>query len=354
MSRHIDQTRRAIEFGSPEYIPMELVDIPHIYDAYDTLNREEVIIPAGAENFDAAWCTYHWTFKYLGKNEQDEPLRIDEWGCKQTIPHEKSGAYAVVEKPLPADTVTMEDVLNHPWPDPQQADGFFETRRKIIEEHYSDRWITGFLDPGPFLVAFNLFGYDGLLTKLHDDLDVVKEVLRRIHEYQKALVPKFKEMGAHMINIIDELAGTAGMMFSPEIWREHFRPMLADLLATIHKHGMYTSILLDGNISKIMPDLMEMELDQQFFAQPSCVGIEKIAKFTRGKRNVKLAVDMMGAMATGTAQQIKAQVDEYVTQFNTDKGGLIFQAFRWHRPEYAAQRVKAQIEAMNAYRPNAK
>lgn len=347
MSRHVDAMKRAIEFQSPPCVPVELVDVPYLYDAYDTAASERVTIPEGAEDFDSAWCTYHWTFKYQGKNEAGEPIRRDEWGCTQIIPNDDRCAYSVIDRP---ELASMDAVKAYPWPDPEKTNAFFVSRRNIIKQRYPDRFVCGFLDPGPFLTAFNLLGYDGLLMALCDNLAMVKLVLQRIFDYQIALVPKFKEMGAHMINIIDEVAGTTGMMFSREIFRAHFIPMYDRLLAAIHKHGMYTSILLDGNIQAILPDLMKMGLDQLFFAQPLSTGMDVIAECCRGKRCVKMAVDMMATLAGGTCSEIEAEVDEMVNKFHTDKGGLVFQALRWYRPEYEATRVKAQIDAMNKYR----
>ena len=62
---------------------------------------------------------------------------------------------------------------------------------------------------------------------------------------------------------------------------------------------------------------------------------------------------MMVTLAGGTRAEIEAEVDNMVDKFHTDKGGLIFQALRWHRPEYDAARVAAQIDAMNKYRRGA-
>jgi hypothetical protein len=111
MSTHIDTMKRAIEFGSPPTIPMELVDVPFLYDAYGTQDPAGVTVPAGAENFDSAWCTYHWTFKDAGVNADNEPLRIEEWGCRQVVPHDEGVAYTVVEKPGFA---SFADVAAHP------------------------------------------------------------------------------------------------------------------------------------------------------------------------------------------------------------------------------------------------
>ncbi len=346
-STHIDTMKRAIEFGSPAYIPMELVDVPFLYNAYGTLDPAAVLVPAGAENFDSAWCTYHWTFADRGVTEKGEPIRQDEWGCTQIVPADTGTAYSVIAKP---ELHTLAEVDAHPWPDPALTQAFFESRKRIVETHYPDRFICGFIDPGPFLVAFNLLGYDGLLMALHDNIELVRAVLRRILDYQKALVPGFAAMGAHMICVIDEIAGSGGLMFAPELFREHFRCLFDELFAEIHKHGMYTSLLLDGNITRILTDVADMDLDQVFFAQPLSTGLDTIAETFAGTRCVKMSVDMMVTLAEGTPAQIAAEVDAVAKRFASARGGLVFQAMRWHRPEYAPQRVDAQVGAMNGYR----
>ena len=61
---------------------------------------------------------------------------------------------------------------------------------------------------------------------------------------------------------------------------------------------------------------------------------------------------MMDTLATGTRRD-RGGGGRVRGQASTPRGGLVFQALRWHRPEYAAHRVEAQIEAMNKYHPPA-
>jgi uroporphyrinogen-III decarboxylase len=247
----------------------------------------------------------------------------------------------------------MDKVLSHPWPRPEGTDAFFDVRKAIVQRHYPDRFINGFIDPGPLLVAFELLGYEGLMIRLMEEPDVVGKVLRRVVDYQKALIPRFRQMGAHMITIIDEIAGAAGLMFSPEVFRRDFIGLYEELIAETHRNGMYASLLLDGNISAILPDLLKLDIDVHLFAQPHSTGLDVLQECFQGRRAVKLAVDMMKTMVTGTPAEIANEVDDYVRRFHTNRGGLIFQALRWHRPEYDPLRVRAQIAAMNRHRPGA-
>jgi hypothetical protein len=177
--------------------------------------------------------------------------------------------------------------------------------------------------------------------------------MRRIVDYQKALVPRFREMGAHMVSIIDEIAGSGGLMFSPEIFRAHLVGLYRELLDEIHSQGMYTSLLLDGNVTAILPDLMALPVDVQLFVQPHATGLETLRDCFHGRRAVKLSVDMMETLVHGTEKQISEEVDRYVELFHTPRGGLIFQALRWHRPSNDPVRVRAQVAAMNRHRRGA-
>jgi uroporphyrinogen-III decarboxylase len=191
------------------------------------------------------------------------------------------------------------------------------------------------------------------MVRMVEEPEAVREVLRRIVDYQKALVARFRAMGAHMVTIIDEIAGAGGLMFSPDVFRRDFLGLYAEIIDETHRQGMYTSLLLDGNITPILPDLMKLDIDVQLFVQPHSTGLDTIQECFHGKRAVKLAVDMMETLVKGSPGEIAAEVDDYVRRFHTPKGGLIFQALRWHRPEYDAVRVKAQIDAMNRHRPGA-
>jgi hypothetical protein len=153
-------------------------------------------------------------------------------------------AYDIVEKPLK----DPSSFKHYTFPDPSVSDPFFEEIEKRLEA-YRDRFICAYIDPGPFLIAFNLMGYEQLLLRLKDDLSQVIEVIAGIVEFQKGIIDRWKRLGVHMIASIDEFAGTTGMMFSPDLWREHFKSYFFDFFHHAKTQGMYTSLYLDGDIS---------------------------------------------------------------------------------------------------------
>jgi len=346
---HIDLMKKAIEFEKPDILPIELVDVPKIYNAYGTLDSNKVTFIPGTENFDSAWVTYHWTFEHLGKTELGESLRRDEWGCLQKVPLDENSAYTVLKNPLR----NKNSLEGYEFPNPEITNPFFNKLSKTIKQFYPDRFICGYLDPAAFLIAFNILGYDYLLMKLADNVNFVVELIEKIFEYHHRLIPKWKKAGAHMVNLIDEFAGSSGMMFNPDLFRKYFKHFYRDLFKHIHQEGMYTGILLDGDIRVILDDLLEMEVDVLQFLEPHAVGIDTLQKKVKGKKCLKCAVDMRDTLARGTPEEVRREAKELVEKLNSPEGGFICNVLRWYRPEYPKANVLAQVEAFNQYRKEA-
>ncbi|MCM8822405.1 MAG: hypothetical protein NC831_06285 [Candidatus Omnitrophica bacterium] len=343
---HIELVKRSIEFNSPDYLPMELVDVPGIYNAYGTLDPETVTYIPGTENFDSGWVTYHWTFSQMGKTKAGENLRKDEWGVIQKIPLDEHSTYIIEHSPF----AESKEIKNYKFPSPEITEPFFEKTSEIIRSRYADRFICGYIDPGAFLIAYNIFGYQTFFIKLSEDIKLVIEVIDRIFQYHRALISKWKKAGAHMVNVIDEIAGNNGLFFSPEIWRKHFRRFYEDLFKHIHQENMYTGLLFDGDIRIILDDVLKMEIDVLQFVQPNVVGIKTLREKVKGKKCLKCSVDMMSTLACGTPEDVEKEAEILVGNLNSKKGGFICNVLRWHRPQYPVKNVIASVETFNKYR----
>jgi len=342
---HVERMARAIRFGSPDCLPLEVHDVPHLYDAYGTLDPASVALVPGTEEFDSLRVTYHWTFTEAGTSNDGERLRRDEWGCLQRVPRSERTAYEVIEKPL----ADPRAIGGYRFPDPSVSDPFFERIARVIRERYADRFVCGYVDPGPLLVAFNLMGYEGLLTRLHDDLDQVRHVVSEIVRFQKGIVGRFVQAGAHMVSLIDEFAGTEGLMFAPGLWREHFAPLYGDLFRHIQGHGRIAGCLFDGDITAILDDFLALKPDVVEIMQPNLVGIERWGQALRGKVAAKASVDMMTTLAEGTPEECRAEARRLVQALHTPQGGFVGISLRWHRPEYPAENVQAVADTLAGY-----
>jgi len=340
----IEVVKRAIEMTGPPTMPLEVVECPGIYDAYGTLDPWQVKLLPGTEDFDSVQATYYWTLTPEGANEDGEPLRRDEWGVRTRVPRGEESAYVVLEKPM-AERIDLD---RYAWPEIGVTDPFFERIAKAMAP-YRDRFLCGYIDPGPFLIAFNLIGYDGLLMKLYDDLDAVKAVFEGIVRFQLDLIGRWKRAGAHMVNFIDEFAGSAGMMLSPDVWREHFKPFLGRLVRAVKDEGMYCGFCLDGDVRQVLPDMIELGIDALDVRQMGCMGMDVVADLCKDIC-VKASIDMLTTLATGAPDDVRREARELYERFGRRNGGFIALSLKWHRPEYPAANVAAAVEAFNEIR----
>ena len=247
MSEHIDVVKRAIEFKRPDYLPMETIDVPMIYNAYHTMDPKEARFVPGAETADSLWTNcYSWFYEEIGTDSTGESLRKDQFGVRYKVPHDLNATYSLLENPL-ADKTSL---AGFKFPDPDDTDPHYEKLGETIKREYPDRFIDGYIDAGILLTTMFLFGEERFLMNIADNLSFVIEVYERVMEYYKALVLKYKKAGAHMITDIEDIGGTSSLLINPDTWRKHFKPILTRFFHFVHEQNMYTGLLIDGHCDR--------------------------------------------------------------------------------------------------------
>ncbi|MCL4377601.1 MAG: hypothetical protein M1409_04350, partial [Actinobacteria bacterium] len=182
MSSHIEVVKKAIEFKKPEYLPMEVVNVPGIYNAYFTLDPDTVMLVPGTENFDSIWVNcYSWFQEIIEENKQGDVLRKDKFGIVQKVPFDKKTSYIAIQHPLSR----RDSLEGYDFPDVNGVDSYFEYLGKKIKERYSDRFINGFIDPGFFETSQMLIGIQEMFYKIADNINFVADVYERVAEYYK-------------------------------------------------------------------------------------------------------------------------------------------------------------------------
>lgn len=349
MSIHIENVKKAIEFGKPDYLPMETNNIPGIYNAYRTLDPGSVELIPGTEDFDSIWVLgYTQFYEKIGTTEKGEPIKKDQFGVVYKTPLDLNSTYILLEHPLAGKT----SLGDYSFPDIEDLNPQFESLGKIIKQKYNDRFIDIFIDAGIFLTTQFLFGPNDFFMKLATDLDFVTEVYGMVADYYIKMVDKYKAAGAHQVTIIEDLGSNKGLVLNPETWRKRFKPITKRAFEYIHQQGLYTGILIDGDAKPVLDDLFDMEIDQLFIPDYKVTGIEVLKEKLRGKMCFKSTVSMADTLASGSPEDVQKEADMLVETFNTPSGGFVCEVVRWHRPAYPEKNVIASVKAFNQYRKN--
>jgi uroporphyrinogen decarboxylase len=164
---------------------------------------------------------YRWSLS----NDPDEPARID------------SASYFEHFKPYPT------------WPEAlEKYNKLYSTERYMLFNSY-----------GPWESNWRHCGYEELL--MHTALE--PEWVTEMAEYHIDLLISVLERGLREglkpdgFFLVDDLAGTSGMLFSPKSWRRLFKPSIAKLGKFLKENDIDFWMHCCGNAEAVFPDLIE-------------------------------------------------------------------------------------------------
>jgi uroporphyrinogen-III decarboxylase len=152
-----------------------------------------------------------------------------------------------------------------------------------------------------------------------------------MHAYLDRLMKWIDEAGARMVGlgvdiiwIGDDFGMQDGMIISPQLFREFFKPGYAYLFAKWKALNPHVKIAFhsDGNIYPIIPDLIEVGLDILNPVQPKSMDPERLKKEYGDKLTFWGTVDIQEVLPFGTPEDVANEVKLRVQTVGKG-GGLI-------------------------------
>ncbi len=176
------------------------------------------------------------------------------------------------------DRLVEPTLTGYEFPDPHDPRRF-EHFPGALEDN-PDRFILGALGNGElFERAYFLRGFDNFLVDLRLHPSFAHELLDRITEYSLTTIDILEErfeLDGYMLG--DDYGSQRGMIMSPDLWRTFFRPRLARIFDRCHRGNRVVALHSDGDISAIIPDLIEIGLDILNPVQPETMDVGWLKK----------------------------------------------------------------------------
>jgi uroporphyrinogen decarboxylase len=119
-------------------------------------------------------------------------------------------------------------------------------------------------------------GMERFYLMLADDPEFVSEVLSRYVDYSVASVRLAAEMGFDLFWTSDDIAGKGGMLWSPAMFREIFTPHIKRFAEAVRESGIAWIYHSDGDLSVVLPDLVEMGITGFNPIEPQCMDIAEV------------------------------------------------------------------------------
>lgn len=223
----------------------------------------------------------------------------DKWGALQHLTHE-----AIPVPTLPARIETEEDLVRYVPPDPAKSPIIEKVRR--LKARYPDKAVAVVGESGWAPAAFLRGGIENLFLDLAERPQFAKDLMGIGAAYYAELFPLAIAAGADVVFLGDDYSDNRGPMMSPQMFEEIILPHDAAVVAAIKKAGAYCIKHTDGDIRKIMDQLVGTGLDGLGPLQDvPGMELDRILERYPGRITVmgNLNVDLLGR---GTVEEVVA------------------------------------------------
>jgi len=154
--------------------------------------------------------------------------------------------------------------------------------------------------------------------------ELVSRMYDKIYSYYTAMASHLVKAGVDMIEIIGDLGMQQRLLMSPEIWRKFDKDRLRKLISTLRAINPEVKLYMhtDGNVSEIIPDLIEVGLDILNPIQPECMPPVEIKRKYGNRLVLHGGVSLQRTLPFGTPEDVRSEVRYLIENCNVD-GGLV-------------------------------
>lgn len=207
-------------------------------------------------------------------------------------------------------------------PDPYRRERFetLEGLRKIFGK---DKFVVGHLGNCIWERSHFLRGFIQIMQDLILEPKKVCELIDKIMPWYLGLIEMYSQLGYDGVIATDDWGMQKGLMISPQLWRDIFKPRYAKLIEATHKKGMKFFLHSCGDIEAIIPDLIEIGLDVLQKDDPECIGLEKLAELCAKKLCIYSPLDIQRVLPKASKSVIRKEVKRMIKILGSCGGGLM-------------------------------
>jgi len=268
-----------------------------------------------------------------------------DWGVKTV--HSMGGVGERIRTPVLERLDKLDWYLSEKFPDPH-IPGSFDQVERIVKDH-RDKFIVGYWSYFIFERMHLLRGMENLLCDLYLHKREVEILGERLLEYYIEIMKKFSQLGVDAIFTTEDWGTQEHLLINPKTWRAMFKPWYRIFIEEVHKQGLFFILHSCGNITEIIPDLIEIGVDVIHPIQPNAMDRHKIAKEFLGKICFFAGIDVQHVLPQGTPAQVENEIKDIIDTFYHPEGGLMITVANSVMPETPFENIVAMCESLKKY-----
>jgi len=231
-------------------------------------------------------------------------------------------------------------------PDPQDPARFDQVAP--TRERYGERYYCASLVLSGFTLMSFLRGFSPLLADLYAERGRVEQLAEMVFGFEEAVIRLLARHGFDGVSFYDDWGTQSGLIISPALWREFFKPRYRRQFALAHEQGLDVYFHCCGAVAELVPDLIESGVDLLNLGQPNLFDIAELGRSCGGKVCFVLPVSYQTTSISGSREDIFRVVQDYRRHLGGPDGGLIGYIEEYESIGLSEQNYQACIDAFRA------
>lgn len=285
--------------------------------------------------------------KFLDYHKNLESTWINEWG----VGHKKGSIAHFTEMQHPLrNAETISEFMEYPYPDPDRDynwDGLADRVKSIKEK---DLIAVAGMQCTIFEIAWYIRGMENFMIDMVMNPEIAVYHMDRITAIRCEFAQRYAEAGFDVLSLGDDVSTQLDMMMNPDLWREFIKPRLAKVIKTAKdiKPDMLIFYHGDGNLQKIIPDLIEIGVEILNPIQPECMDPAEIKRKYGDKLSFWGTLGTQTTMPFGTPEEVKETCIKIIMEVGKG-GGLLLAPTHLLEPEVPWENIEAFVDTVRQF-----
>jgi len=199
----------------------------------------------------------------------------DEWGTRWG--HAFGGVGATpVDYPI-KDWAQLDDYLAQRIPDPH-APGRLDRVKPSLALHGETKYCVGVLHLMLFERLHCLRGMENVFVDFYTNEREVRRLLEALAEYFIGLIGEWANTPTSALFLTDDWGSQTGLMVSADLWRKYFKAHYRRIFDEVHRTGKEVIFHSCGNVTALIPDLIELGVDALDPVQPEAMDLKEVGR----------------------------------------------------------------------------
>ncbi len=275
-------------------------------------------------------------FNIGGKSER-EGFFTDEFG----VVWDRTGNDKDIGVPITELVSPGDDSYTYPEPDLEEMAR--STDRALATR--GDAVLFGKIGTAYFERAWSLCGFQNMLMYLAAEEDFVQDVLARLLAYNLKIIDAVIDSEIDGFYFGDDYGQQSGLLMSPQMWRKFFKEGWATMFARVKSRGKLVALHSCGNITGLLPDLVDIGLDVYQTVQPEVYDLRELKTEFGDRLCFWGGISTQRDLPFDTPEILRQKIDETKTILG-ESGGYI--AGPTHRlpPDIPIENIRTLVETL--------